>query len=138
MPNEQLKPCPACGGQAQSDAGHDGSHVVYWVECCGCEMTGPMLRTDMDSAIAAWDQLPRALTWTTEPPKVAGWYWMRTNSKIDHVANAEKENCGGVYEIMPVKIIDGMPCYDMKFEDSPIVIDTEIFEWAGPIDAPGD
>ncbi len=117
---EQLKPCPACGETPIINA--DSGHVI----CC------KIVVDDVD----CWNQLPRALRWTTEPPTVAGWYWMGTNSKIDHVANAEKKNCGGVYEIMPVKIIDGRACYDMKFEDSPIVIDTEIFEWAGPIDAP--
>lgn len=74
---EVILPCPACGGIAHSEDGHDGHHLVYWVECSACEMNGPMLRTNADAAISAWNALPRSLRWTHEPPKVAGWYWRK-------------------------------------------------------------
>lgn len=30
-----------------------------------------------EKAAASWNALPRALEWTTEPPKVPGWYWFK-------------------------------------------------------------
>lgn len=31
----------------------------------------------MEYAVKQWNALSRALEWTTEPPKVPGWYWCR-------------------------------------------------------------
>lgn len=56
-------PCPHCGS---TDVG-----VWNFVVCKDCEMRGPR-DSDESAAIAAWNALPRALRWTTEPPKVAG------------------------------------------------------------------
>lgn len=33
-----------------------------------------------EAAVAAWNALPRALTWTYEPPKVPGMYWNRSKN----------------------------------------------------------
>lgn len=75
MPEElTLLPCPACGA----------SNVVMRVDtraygfCPACGMCGPCApKVDVEYAISQWNALPRALTWTTEPPKVPGWYWYR-------------------------------------------------------------
>lgn len=32
------------------------------------------------AAAALWNALPRAMTWTTEQPKVPGWYWFRNGN----------------------------------------------------------
>ena len=70
-------PCPACGA----------SDVVMRVDtraygfCHACGMCGPCApKVDAEYAIRQWNSIPRALTWTTEPPKVPGWYWCRHKS----------------------------------------------------------
>nr|DAH74784.1 MAG TPA: restriction alleviation protein [Caudoviricetes sp.] len=72
-----LLPCPACGA----------SDVVMRVDtraygfCHACGMCGPCApKVDAEYAIRQWNSIPRALTWTTEPPKVPGWYWCRHKS----------------------------------------------------------
>ena len=93
----ELKPCPACGSMSvqlmlsYSPWFTPASHVL----CIDCQMQGPIACSQREedaidiqdleclaeptgfeiTAIAAWNALPRALTWTHEPPKVAGWYW---------------------------------------------------------------
>ena len=75
MPEElTLLPCPACGA----------SDVVMRVDtraygfCPACGMCGPCApKVDAEYAIRQWNSIPRALEWTDEPPKVAGWYWFK-------------------------------------------------------------
>ena len=71
-----LLPCPACHEcedltvlRAATD---DDLHVKQI--SCPCGTFGPY-RYTVKEAIEAWNSLPRHLTWTTEPPKVPGWYW---------------------------------------------------------------
>lgn len=75
MPELKPLPCPACGNE---------EHIVV-VESiasgrfrafCLCGHTGPFCDTK-EQAISAYNALPRALRWTTEPPKVAGGYLAR-------------------------------------------------------------
>ena len=96
---EQLKECPACGSDnveclvctINADEKQD---VHFHIACESCYTSGPIAD---NGKIAAdkWNSLPRrpdyndvdcagcperrrsALTWTTEPPKVPGWYWWR-------------------------------------------------------------
>lgn len=69
-----LLPCPAC----------KNTHVVlraYTIAygfCPACGMCGPCApKVDMEYAVKQWNALSRALEWTTEPPKVPGWYWFK-------------------------------------------------------------
>ena len=72
MPEElTLLPCPACGA----------SDVVMRVDtraygfCPACGMCGPCApNVNAEYAIRQWNSIPRALEWTTEPPKVPGCY----------------------------------------------------------------
>ena len=43
MKNENLKPCPFCGGKAvlKQDSGFDYGSYIYWVECSGCGASSP-------------------------------------------------------------------------------------------------
>ena len=55
-----------------------------WVACGNmrkCRMAGPSRKT-VAEAVAAWNAMPRDLTWTDEPPKVPGWYWYKTSSHL--------------------------------------------------------
>ena len=61
---QELKPlpCPLCGSKEPKV--NRGCGVVT---CCEISVED----------VAAWNALPRALTWTHEPPEVAGWYWRK-------------------------------------------------------------
>ena len=72
---EVILPCPECGD--------DECLIVLkqypseeWSVHCGCGHIGRFYPT-RKKAIDAHNALPRALTWTHEPPKVAGWYWRK-------------------------------------------------------------
>lgn len=74
---EVILPCPnpKCGSKfVMTDTSPSGADIV---KCCTCFMHGPYSDTE-ESAITAWNNLPRALTWTHEPPKVAGDCYVRT------------------------------------------------------------
>lgn len=76
-----LLPCPACGEEADifDSFERDGKgHVaIGWSAYCtrGCLTTSE--HGSREKAATSWNALPRALEWTTEPPKVPGWYWYR-------------------------------------------------------------
>ncbi len=77
--SEVILPCPACGSRECESvvctiSADEHQSLHYNVECDGCYASGPVLDRESD-AIAAWNSLPRALRWTNEPPRVAGWYW---------------------------------------------------------------
>lgn len=77
---QELKPlpCPLCGSKEPKV--NRGCGVVT---CCEISVED----------VAAWNKLPRALTWTHEPPKVAGWYWVRQQGEnfdlIQHYNQAD-------------------------------------------------
>ena len=87
---EVILPCPACA-KDRADPAHR-HHGQYSVICPDCYMLGPSCGTQQ-AAIAAWNAMPRALRWTHEPPKVAGWYWMRQQGEsfdlIQHYNQAD-------------------------------------------------
>ena len=76
MPEVTLLPCPACGEEADifDSFERDGKgHVAI-----GCLTTSE--HGSREKAAASWNALPRVLEWTTEPPKVPGWYWNRSKN----------------------------------------------------------
>ena len=86
-------------------------------------MRGPAERNP-DSAIDAWNKLPRALPWTHEPPKVAGWYWRKeTAAGRAHVFHftGNWEDYGEHWERDRVCQL-------------PLILNDNL--WAGPIPAP--
>lgn len=143
----ELKPCPACGGDnveclvctINADEKQD---VHFHIACEACYTSGPIAD---NGKIAAdkWNSLPRrpdyndvdcagcperrhnALTWTTEPPKVAGWYWCRP-SKLN------MPRCVEVYGAWE-QLMFGSKRDDYNPQ---IPVTREGFEWAGPIPAP--
>jgi hypothetical protein len=123
---EVILPCPYCGQKSHLDDGHNGNCTVYWAECNECEMCGPFVGTP-EEAIAAWNALPRALHWTHEPPKVAGWYWCR-------------ECKSGVTLCVEVYGASSFLLFGSKRDDfnpqRPVTVDG--IEWAGPIAPPVD
>lgn len=97
MPEElTLLPCYKCGGTARychydkypkglEPVIIDGEtviegHVWHFVNCEKCrEQRAGLYPINSKEAITEWNSIPRALTWTNEPPKVPGWYWYRHN-----------------------------------------------------------
>ena len=117
----EVMPCPECGStDILTISGHISS-FRWWVRCCGCGRQGSCCKTEED-AIAAWNKLPRAIRWTHEPPKVAGWYWWRT-SKGQNVNTIQVWSRSGVLGY----------CFDTEF-----ITALDRGEWAGPIAPPID
>ena len=130
---EQLKECPACGSDnveclvctINADENQD---VHFHIACESCYASGPIAD---NGKIAAdkWNFLPRHpdyndvdcagcperrrgyLTWTTEQPRVPGWYWHK--------------NCLGV-TMMDLRSLDASS--NIKPIDG--------WQWAGPIPLP--
>ena len=114
----ELKPCPAWACQGELvESKQDGDS--FYIECTECGMRGPV-EPDPYHAQQSWNWLPRALTWTHEPPKVAGWYWWRT-SKGQNVNTIQIWSRSGVLGY----------CFDTEF-----ITDLNRGEWAGPIAPP--
>lgn len=70
---EVILPCPACGSTNVYVRGRSNAQVT----CRDCGMEGPEF-CGPNQVISAWNALPRALTWTHEPPNVAGDCYVRT------------------------------------------------------------
>lgn len=83
-----FKPCPNPGctsvGQLHYQFENVGSPRVR-IEClCGtagpwAAMHGERMADGTGEAVGLWNALPRALRWTTEPPSVPGWCWVRSD-----------------------------------------------------------
>lgn len=115
---EVILPCPACGSNDSECI--FGEDEMYSVDCGNCAMRGPAERNP-DAAIAAYNTLPRALTWTTEPPKVAGKYWWRPVGK----------KIGRIRDIFVRNGDAGFLDHNYRF-----IKDIGDGEWAGPIPTP--
>lgn len=105
----ELKPCPHCGSENIRVA---STRAMYVIACYDCSMAGPCSDAQ-EAAIAAWNSLPRALTWGEEPPKVAGWYWWRD---VSHKGEA-------TIQYMSQSQVERLKTYPGE-------------EWAGPIPIP--
>lgn len=60
----ELKPCPNPECVCEADWMHEGTlseGIVYWIECCGCDMQGPVSRSSNEAA-RLWNALPRNVT----------------------------------------------------------------------------
>lgn len=66
-------PCPACGHPAGIARANGTGCAFVMCQHVKCAFSGP-IKTTSEAAVAAWNALPRALEWTTEPPKVPGCY----------------------------------------------------------------
>lgn len=74
MPELKPLPCPFCNNShPRLTIKNDG----VWCDQEGCPNIGNTY------AVSVWQGLPRALHWTTEPPNVAGWYWLRCTADDD-------------------------------------------------------
>ena len=118
---EVILPCPACGSHS---TGVTNAGPSFWVCCHTCLGSGPIADSTY-AAIEAWENLPRALTWTHEPPKVAGWYWCRE-------CNSGVTLCVEVYGASS-SLLFGSKRDDFN-PQRPVTVDG--IEWAGPIAPP--
>ncbi len=120
---EVILPCPECGD--------DECIIVVqefgsgeWSVHCGCGHAGRYCATEKE-AIKAHNALPRALRWTHEPPKVAGWYWCR-------LSRLNMPRCVEVYGSE-----DGLRFGSGdNWREPSMSVESEGFEWAGPIPLP--
>lgn len=126
----KLKPCPFCGAQPTLRENIYGSGEYLASINCPCIngdvaesyflRSGETQKQATNKSIAAWntrtESLPRALTWTTEPPKVPGWYLRRHN-----IAGRWSE-------------ADVMNFTRLSVKNS--IIRSAMIQWAGPIPTP--
>ncbi len=121
---EVILPCPACGAvENEGDKFALSYRLGVQIICHKCGMYGPVA-DDFHEAVKRWNTLPRALTWTHEPPKVAGWYWRKeTAAGRAHVFHftGNWEDYGEHWESDRVCQL-------------PLILNDNL--WAGPIDAP--
>ena len=68
-------PCPACGHPAGIARANGTGCAFVMCQHVKCAFSGP-IKTTSEAAVAAWINLPRALTWTTEP-QLGAWNWWR-------------------------------------------------------------
>lgn len=120
----ELKPCPICSSLSVGLCpGEDEiTHEIYnQAFCTSCGVSGPRVFADEISAIAAWNSLPRALTWTTDPPKVAGWYWWRWAKFQEPMCFYVRD---GLIVEYPPKRLRSVADIGGEWSDSPIPIST--------------
>ncbi len=118
---EVILPCPACGAvENEGDKFALSYRLGTQFICHKCGMYGPVA-DDFHEAVERWNALPRALRWTYEPPKVAGWYPWRSGK-------------GQNITMIQTHIFNGVCGY----WDGNGVFRTDLNrgEWAGPIPAP--
>ena len=116
---EVILPCPACGSDVKISGGDEWHNQhSFFIECqCGVCRVGDTVRAE---CIDRWNAMPRALRWTHEPPKVAGWYWFSA--------------CKG-HAVCILVCADGKAKYaKYNFTDAELLGG----KWAGPIPAPID
>ncbi len=143
---EVILPCPFCGMKYNEKAvmlvlepcDTDG----YFVQCLDCGACGPVGypeeydHYDSDAvqkaeeeakakALDLWANIkPRALRWTHEPPKVAGWYWYQLDGHAAEPRKIDSSFDGEEY----LGVRDGW--YVNRITKKPHV------KWAGPIAPP--
>ena len=121
---EVILPCPACGSDVKISGGDEWHNQhSFFIECqCGVCRVGDTVR---ETCIERWNDLPRyrPLTWTNEPPRVAGWYPWRSGK-------------GQNMTMIQIHIFNGV----CGFWDGNGVFITDLNrgEWAGPIPPPID
>ena len=133
--DSQLKPCPHCGGNKCS-ARIDFLNGGFYVGCPDCGMRGPNLSVKV-LAIIAWNDIPRNLKWTSEPPTQPGWYFTRRNrpgkplrvvyvkkeKRYDHRVKEERK----VMTMAETRSAEGYIIEELNQDDR---------QWAGPITNP--
>lgn len=84
--------------------------------------------TAFDAAyiVAACNAVPRALTWTEEPPKEVGKYWWRWTPFDEY----------RVYNVRLIPTIHGLITYDHKGYHEAVHVEDIDGQWAGPIPEP--
>ncbi|MDY0204809.1 MAG: Lar family restriction alleviation protein [Desulfovibrio desulfuricans] len=136
----ELKPCPFCGAQPtlRENIYYGSGEYLASINCPCINgdvaesyflRSGETQKQATNKSIAAWntrtEPLPRALTWTTEPPKVAGWYWCRPST-------LNMPRCVEVYGAWE-QLMFGSKRDDYNPQ---MPVTREGFEWAGPIPMP--
>ena len=122
---EVILPCPACGSDVKISGGDEWHNQhSFFIECqCGVCRVGDTVRAE---CIDRWNAMPRALRWTHEPPKVAGWYWYQLDGHAAEPRKIDSSFDGEEY----LGVRDGW--YVNRITKKPHV------KWAGPIPAPID
>ena len=121
--SEDLKPCPACGECDDMIIYTMDNHLALKQVMCICGCSGKYKKTEAE-AVSAWNALPRAQVWTTEPPAKPGFYWWRSGQgKNVYLFNIVRS--GSSNELFRDE--NGSWCPLLQYG-----------QWAGPIPTPQD
>lgn len=124
--SEELKPCPICG-EAMNLAIMNNRWApgkLYYVQCLSgmCINGKSIAHESVETAVSAWNALPRALVWTATPPAVPGFYWWREGAeRYIYMAEVLLDPDGE----LRILAIDGYLCPLHRHG-----------QWAGPIPTP--
>lgn len=121
----KLLPCPnpKCGSTDMQML-HTGDLLSeFQVTCNSCQCSGPLVFNCPRKAIAAWNAIPRALTWTTEPPTTPGTYGIIRKDKTAtlhyYFVTPNAEDCADIaHWIGPLPPVFSILC-DMGKEPKP-------------------
>lgn len=125
--SEEIKPCPRCGSMnIILHSGFFAGQLLFFVECADdtCSHHGGGMLSEKE-AIADWNALPRALAWTTEPPKTPGNYWWICEQKQPDQP-----------QIVNVVITEDNSISFFHCSQGRFLHECEKCQWAGPIDMP--
>lgn len=60
MSDQEIKPCPNCGGEDIRPDNHQCNvEIAWWLYCGTCELCGPEAPSTPEAAIETWNALPR-------------------------------------------------------------------------------
>ena len=90
-----LLPCPACKGAKCMVTGSSSGFGLCG-KCTDCAACGPMITQSAScsieqAAIDAWNAMPRAIEWSSEPPKVAGLYGCMARCRYPNFFNVTQQ-----------------------------------------------
>lgn len=96
-PEQMLKPCPFCGGEAKLKA-WSWPYDRFRVQCAACRCQASGLRADPEDAITAWNTRPATDELVEALEEIAntlpGRTWVETVHKFQEIARTALRNTG--------------------------------------------
>ena len=116
-------PCPCCFGEEVDMESVDGRTLFY---CARCGVSGPWGK-NRNKAVKRWNNMPRRLRWTPEPPTLPGTYWFKYDNLPAYTLTVCYDN--NVLSVL-TDDLDYIPVIDYTRNG--------FGYWAGPVQEPSD
>lgn len=75
--------CPFCGKHGSDILISEFLLGMGSCYCPSCNMQGPIASTE-EKAVSYWNDMPRRLLWTSDIPKIHGYYFIREKNSRDN------------------------------------------------------